>query len=257
MAADDFVVPPHATMEEKMDLALFWLATMAKQQARIDVLEKKVSVLEVKVASQEVTINTLVKEAKASKEMANTREQEARGNTIRLFGLPISNEESSGNKPLSNIVYERILKPILAAARSKGEISSVPNPANLIEDCYRSNPSSSSPSTSNTSNSPPPIIIKLSRPHRLAILRNKRLNMPSPSDSEKTAGIKRFVVVEDLTSATHKMLKELQGDERVEKVWSVDGRLRLVLNGEDKAVKKIRSVFDTAESIIQAAQKAK
>jgi outer membrane murein-binding lipoprotein Lpp len=253
MAADDFSVPPNATMEEKLDLALFWLATMAKQQAKVDVLEKKVSDLETRVATQEATINTLVKDAKASKEMANSRDQEARSNTLRLFGLPISQDEVAGTKPIVNIVYDRILKPVLLAAKSKGEISSIPHAANLVEECYRAKPASGS----SGSDSPPPIIIKLSRAHRLAILRNKRLNTPSPTDAEKAAGIKRFIVVEDLTVATYKMMKELQGDDRVEKVWSVDGHLRLVLNGDDKGVKKVKSVFDSAEHIIQTAKKSK
>jgi hypothetical protein len=74
---------------------------------------------------------------------------------------------------------------------------------------------------------------------------------------EKTAGVKRFIVVEDLTPANHKAMKDLQADDRVEKVWSVDGRLRLVLNGDDKSVKKVKSVFDPIDSIIQAAMKAK
>jgi hypothetical protein len=52
-------------------------------------------------------------------------------------------------------------------------------------------------------------------------------------------------------------MKDLQADDRVEKVWSVDGRLRLVLNGEDKSVKKVKSVFDPIDSIILAAMKAK
>jgi hypothetical protein len=254
MRDDDFTVPPNATMEEKLDLALFWLASMAKQQAQVNKLEERVAALETKVASQDATINTLVKENKASKEMANSRDQEARGNTIRLFGLPVSQDETSGAKPLSNIVYDRILKPILTAARTKGDIPTVPHAANLIDECYRSGRQAAGPSAAD---SPSPIIIKLSRVHRTAILKNKRLNIPSPSDAEKTAGIKRFIIVEDLTPANHKTMKDLQADDRVEKVWSVDGRLRLVLNGEDKSVKKVKSVFDPIDSIIQAAMKAK
>jgi hypothetical protein len=254
MRDDDFTVPPNATMEEKLDLALFWLASMAKQQAQVNKLEERVSALESKIASQDATINILVKENKASKEMVNSRDQESRGNTIRLFGLPVSQDETSGTKPLSNIVYDRILKPILTAARTKGDIPTVPHAANLIDECYRSGRQAAGPSASDV---PPPRIIKLSRIHRMAILKNKRLNIPSPSDAEKTAGVKRFIVVEDLTPANHKAMKDLQADDRVEKVWSVDGRLRLVLNGEDKSVKKVKSVFDPIDSIILAAMKAK
>jgi hypothetical protein len=50
-----------------------------------------------------------------------------------------------------------------------------------------------------------------------------RILIPSPSDAEKAAGFKRFILVEDLSPANHKLLKDLQNDDRVEKVWSVDG----------------------------------
>jgi hypothetical protein len=153
MRDDDFTVPPNATMEEKLDLALFWLASMAKQQVQVNKLEERVSALESKIASQDATINILVKENKASKEMVNSRDQESRGNTIRLFGLPVSQDETSGTKPLSNIVYDRILKPILTAARTKGDIPTVPHAANLIDECYRSGRQAAGPSASDV---PPP-----------------------------------------------------------------------------------------------------
>jgi uncharacterized coiled-coil protein SlyX len=112
-------------MEERLDLALFWLASMAKQQVLVNKLEERVSALETKVASQDATINNLLRENKASKEMANNRDQEARG---------------------------RILKPILTAARRKGDIPMVPYAANLIDECYRSDRQTVGPSASD----PPP-----------------------------------------------------------------------------------------------------
>ena len=252
MAKDcDFTVPPNSTMEEKLDLALTWLSAIAMQQSKIDDLESKVTNLEGRVASQEASIKSLNKEVRAVKEAANLRDQEARGNTIRLFGLPVSQDEESGAKPLSDIVYNRILKPILTAARASGDCPTVPHVANLFEDCYRVGKPSANSKT------PPPIIIKVSRIHRLAILKNKRLNTPPPSDTEKAAGLKRFIIVEDLTPPAHKLLKDLQEDSRVEKTWSVDGRLRFVLCGDDKTVKKVKSVFDTVDEIISAAKKSK
>jgi len=256
MAKDcDFTVPPNSSTDEKLDLALAWLSTIAKQQAKIDVLEKKVNDLEIKVTNQDASIKALTKENRAIKEAANIRDQEARNNTIRLFGLPISQDEETGNKTLSDIVYNRILKPILTAARAKGDCPSVPHLANLMEECYRvGKPAAGSKATGSP---PPPIIIKLTQVHRLAILKHKRLNMPSPTDAEKAAGHKKFVIVEDLTAATHRKLKELQGDQRIEKIWTVNGRLRFVLCGEDKSVKKVKSVFDPNEEIFQAAKSSK
>jgi hypothetical protein len=52
-------------------------------------------------------------------------------------------------------------------------------------------------------------------------------------------------------------LKDLQNDERVEKVWSVDGRIRFVLSGEDQSVKRVKSIFDSIENIIGSAVKPK
>ncbi len=101
---------------------------------------------------------------------------------------------------------------------------------------------------------PPPIIIKLcSKQLRLAILKNKKTSIPAPTTLERNAGIKRFVLVEDLTPPTYKKLTELLGDDRVEKAWSVEGRLRFVLMGNDKGVKKVKSVFDSVDQIVTSA----
>ena len=69
---------------------------------------------------------------------------------------------------------------------------------------------------------------------------------------ERAAGIKRFVLVEDLTPPNYKKLCELLGDERIEKAWSVEGRLRFVLAGNDKSVKKVKSVYDSVDSIVSS-----
>jgi hypothetical protein len=98
---------------------------------------------------------------------------------------------------------------------------------------------------------PSPIIIKLcNRKLRLTILKNKRLSIPAPTDVERGNGIKKFIVVEDLTVPTFKKLSDLLADDRVDKAWSTEGRLRCVLMGDDKGVKKVKSVFDTTDDIL-------
>ena len=78
----------------------------------------------------------------------------------------------------------------------------------------------------------PPIIVKFRNLlHRSAILRNKKAIIPASTAAEKLAGAARFIIVEDLTPSNHKLLRDLQEDERVSKVWSVDGRIRFVLEG--------------------------
>jgi hypothetical protein len=57
--------------------------------------------------------------------------------------------------------------------------------------------------------------------------------------------------VEDLTSDTFKMLKNLSADSRIAKVWSFDGNLRYTLAGETSGViRKVKSVYDPIDKFI-------
>jgi len=81
-------------------------------------------------------------------------------------------------------------------------------------------------------------------------LRNKKSNTPSPTQADKALGSIGFFINEDLTPTTFKALRALQNDERVDKAWSVDGRLRFVLsNDPDRKVIKVKNVFDPTSSI--------
>jgi hypothetical protein len=99
---------------------------------------------------------------------------------------------------------------------------------------------------------PPPIVITFSSSQtRLAVLRHKRNNLPAPSDDEKRAGIKSYVLAEDLTSPTFRMLKLLHSDERINKAWSTEGRLYFILrNDTNNTIHRVKSVFLPIEKII-------
>jgi len=55
--------------------------------------------------------------------------------------------------------------------------------------------------------------------------------------------------VEDLTPPTHGLLKALQADSRVDKVWSVNGQLHFTLVGRE-GVKKVKNVFAPLSEIL-------
>ena len=242
----------NASADEKLNMLLNAVSLLLQGQEKIEKLSANVSTLEAKVTSHENTINTLSKEVKRLKELANDREQEARENVIRLFNFPSSSEDNASDhgKALANRVYDRILKPVLAAAKAKDDISSVPQINNVIDECFRIG----KPTLRDGVLRPPPIIIKLkSKQLKQAILKNKKSSLPSPSDREKSDGIKRFVLVEDLTSPTFKKLSEIIADERVEKAWTIEGQIRFVLVGNDKAVKKVKSIYDPTSLIIESA----
>ena len=62
-------------------------------------------------------------------------------------------------------------------------------------------------------------------------------------------GSKRMAITEDLTAATHRKFKDLLEDERVEKVWTIDGCIWFVSKAT-KVARRIKSVYDTNDAII-------
>jgi hypothetical protein len=205
---------------------------LADSQARVSKLETKVASLE--------------KEVKRLKETSNDREQSAKSRTVRLFGYATSDEETrstDGGKSFNNKLYDGIIKPCLNAAKTSGDIPSTPQFTTAVEKIYRAGKSA------NPSRPAPIIITFTSETYRLAVLRNKKSALPDPSPSEREAGIRRYLVVEDLTPANYTMLKSLQQREEVDKAWTIEGRIRFTLRG-DSTVRKVKSVFDSVETII-------
>jgi len=80
-------------------------------------------------------------------------------------------------------------------------------------------------------------------------MRNKRLHTPSPSKEEVDRGLRRFSIVEDLTPPAFAMLKGLQGEEVVSKVWAAGGRILFTTRGCDR-VHVVKSVFDSVADVL-------
>lgn len=187
-------------------------------------------------------------EVKNIKTNLNTREQQLRSTTVRIFNFPIMKDEAVDNyKGLSQRVYDRILRPLMTAGKNAGDLATVPQIQNTTEACYRiftqREPEPGKP--------PPPVIVRLvSKAIKTAVLKQRRLHMPAPSAGEKELGAKRFVIVEDLTPPTYSLLKMLQADERTEKVWTVNGQIHYS-RPKTLGYKKVKNVFDTVDSILE------
>jgi hypothetical protein len=213
-------------------------ALLSDSLGRVSKLEEQVTVLQSTVSSQDREIRLL-------KDKANVADQLTKANNIRLIGYPATDEETKstdGGKSFATRIYEKILKPVLAVAKAKGDITSVPSLANTVEAVYRAGKISGS-------STPPIVIIFNNRAARLAVLRNKRNNIPLPTDEEKSSGAKRYIIAEDLTGPSFRMLRLLQADDRVSKVWSAEGQIRYVLKS-DPTIKKVTSVHLTVDQII-------
>ncbi len=185
-------------------------------------------------------------EMKSLKTSHNSREQRLRATTVRLFNFPVTIGESIDNyKPLSTRVYDKIIRPALVAAKAAGGIGTVSQQQNCIEACFRS----FSPREPAPGSPPPPIIIRLSsNATKFAVMKNRK-HILAPGDSERAAGSKGFILVEDLTPEALSLLKALQKDPRTDKVWSLNGILHFSRPGAS-GFSKVKNVFDSVDTIL-------
>jgi len=203
-----------------------------------------------RISTLETQVTTMGKELKAIKETVNHREQLTRNLNIRILGLPLSEDKSLGpdaSAAAAKQAYDRIVRPLLVAAKAKGIITTLPSIANTITHAYRLK-------FRTQSNQPtlPPLIVTLQSPNiKMAVFRAKKDALPVPSATEKAARSLRFTVTEDLTSHTAAFLKLLRENAKVSRAWSVDGSIRYILEGDsNNIIHRVRSVYDPIESVL-------
>jgi len=270
---------PNATADQKLDFLMKMVveitANTAATAQRISSLESSVASVETKVDTIDSAFAAYRKETDARldalqqelinvKISANNRDQLLRMKSVKLSGFPISDEEKNASdveKFLAKRVYDKILLPILTAAKEDGALDSVPTLAKTIDEVRRINawspPSASGsvPGLGTKERAPPLVIVTLcSQPIRLAILRYKKENIPSPSSVDRSLGTKGFFISEDVTPTTAKLLRDLLADERVDRAWTVEGRIRFIRSGDkNRRIFKVKSVFDSVSSILAMA----
>jgi hypothetical protein len=158
----------------------------------------------------------------------------------------LSEDEKHGvDKATYKVAYDRILKPLLANAKEKVIIPTVPAVANVIHDAFRIKSKSAS-------DRPAPILVRLASPAiKTAIFKAKKDALPQPTDEEKKAGFKRFHMVEDLTPATYTFLQQLREHDKIERAWTTDGVVRYTLKGDkDNFVYKAKSSFENINRLL-------
>ena len=78
--------------------------------------------------------------------------------------------------------------------------------------------------------------------------------MPSPTVAERVQGIEFFSASPDLTKLNYSVMKSLNKDNRVAKVWSLDGKLKYTLV-DNSFVFTVECVLDSINKIISTGYK--
>ena len=99
---------------------------------------------------------------------------------------------------------------------------------------------------------PPTMCVRfINRYTRNTVMPMKKEHIPTPTAAEKAAGVQRYSITEDLTVTTAKKLKEIRDSGKVERAWTVDGRIRYTKLGDPNVVCKLPSSFMPLESIFE------
>jgi hypothetical protein len=242
------LAPPPAggSMEENMR---YLIQGMANTQVQLGEMKALLTSNQTRITQLEDQVTGLSCEVKTLKELVNSREQQSRNLTVRILGLPVTENEVNGPDPAAataRTAYERIIRPILSSAKTKGKISTLPSIQNTVVKAYRTARTSSTPSVP-----PPPIILHLISPNiKTAIFSARKDALPKPSDAERDLGLKKFLLVEDLTPPTFAFLKQLKEDKRVDRAWTVDGQIKFTRAGDkENIIYKVRSIYNTIDSL--------
>ena len=245
-----------ASADQKLDLILQQLQQQQQQllalgpiQASLESLRSTICDVKEDVRNIQFTVDdhndrllALEADMLEQKNLANQQQQQLRSLTLRLINFPVvADEAADNNAGLKARVYDHVLRPLLVAAKTAKDLSSVPQANTVIEACFRPfNATTPRPLISAASpvSAPPHVILKVSsRQIKLALLKHrKNLPPPVPADS------KRIFLVEDLTAPTHKMLVAISKDKDTAKSWTIDGNIKYTVVGKPE-VRTVKSVF--------------
>ena len=221
------------------------LSSMNAMHTKMDNLMADLSSTKQRVTVVEDDLREAYREIFKLKESVNSADQKSRSLTVRVFGLPISNDEKDGDsKAVAKTAYDRLFKPILQVAKEKNLVPTVPTIANVIADAFRLKPRNAAIAK------PPPIVIRLVSSHiKTNIFKCKRDGLPEPSPAEVNSGILRFHLAEDLTPDSYGLLTDLRAHEKVERAWSTEGNIRFTKKG-DSFVHKVKCIYDSIDTIV-------
>jgi hypothetical protein len=214
---------------------------------KIDVIEQKLTTME----QLQKSVSDVTTEVSNIKETLNRVEQDSKACVIRVTGLSVSDADMNQHgfeKAIIKRVYDRVVKPILSVAKNNGDIDSVPTMLNVLEQGYIVTKGAKDKQGRPL---PPVLAVRFTNRYlRNTVMRLRRDNMPTPSDAERAAGISRYYINEDLTTETARKVKELRSCELVERVWTIDGRIRFTKVGESNSVVKLTSPFIKLEDAL-------
>jgi hypothetical protein len=258
-------------------------ATFTTKMGTVDTMSKQITAMDTKLASMETKLSSALtanKELKAEisekkkiiedlragytylESRCNDLEQYNRSWSVRVFNIPLSEEEERDPIVTRDKTYNLAFLPILQGAMDSGEIAYIPPAEELLEVAHV---------LPGKAGKAKPVITRFfNRYLRTLCLRKKKEfatkssrvsgrvgaaaeNGPSQSGAARPSasegGRYSFPFYEDLTKIAFTKMRAISSHSNVQACWSVNGQLRFKLADSD-TVRKVISVFDSVETIV-------
>ena len=263
-------MPPKAkpTQDQPISNLDELLETVKAMTAKIDGLSSQLTTSNSTITSLSTRLSTIeallkdtqaenskLKEDMVSSAHENTRllaklnklEQYTRSWSVRVLSMSIPSEEETDPEKVMQHLYNRLLRPILEGAVTKGLLSSVPQVEDILESAHVL------PGKLETK----PIIARFyTRNIRSLIFRLKKEFAPKeqapgePSKRGSPTQRQKYPIYDDLTKLNFQKLRSLAADKRVLACWSVKGQLKFKCHGED-LVRRVPCALTPTEELFR------
>jgi len=203
-------------------------------------MDAKLDKMAASISNLEEDKKEIRNEISSLRRAVNDREQHARNFSVRIFGLSLTQDISADAMKTSKAVFNELIRPILNLAVKDKVLDSVPALLDVIEYSHILPVSSKSEKSAKPASNP--IIVRFhSRLLRQLIFKYKKGFL---TDSNTKSSLQTVRIVEDLTVANFKKLKELHECKSVEKAWSIGGKLKFTLVNSKNKVHTVNSLED-------------
>jgi MbeD/MobD like len=226
------------------------LEQLHKVNQRLDNQEERFTALETMLSAtqkenvflKEQLVN-LDHEVKQLKTKINDVEMHQRSFNVRIFNVPLDGDVND-TRNVAQQVYNRILKPILEGAVSKGRLSSVPAVDQLLETAHI---------LPGKEGKPKPIICRFfNRFHRMLVLQLKKEFAPCGSATNAARGPPLlFPIYEDVTKDVFQLMRALSSHNLIDSCWVAGGIIR-IRKVDSSVIQKVYNIYDTVDTIVES-----
>jgi hypothetical protein len=198
-----------------------------------------------KVSAENKELRKIITERDAEifslKAHVNSLEQHNRSWSVRVMGLPLTNEEEKSASLVKKKLFSTVIQPILAGTVTEGDLPMVPSDPDLVIEMAH-------PLRAKEGSVKPIIARFYGRELRQLVFKHKKAYAPK-HESGSLRGKYVYQVFEDLTKTSFQKMRALAADKRVDACWSANGQLHNRLVG-DPTVRRVANILDPVSKIL-------